>query len=199
MLKDRPAPGGSGMLALGDPIFNVRKKEERPLPPGGLLVIGTAPGGNAAKAGLQADDVLLKYAGVELASLEALGKAIQGHANDQSIELTVWRDGKTNIRDVPPGRLGVILAKDPAPQALAERRKTDALLLDTRGTDQDELPGTRVEVNNLALLFAKQATILVDSDASEQKLEELRVAGASEEFPLPPLRHPRRGQQCHVI
>jgi S1-C subfamily serine protease len=41
----------------------------------------------ATKAGLKAGDVLLKYAGIELASAEQLGKLMQENANAKSIEL----------------------------------------------------------------------------------------------------------------
>jgi tetratricopeptide (TPR) repeat protein len=177
-LKDRPAPTSSGLLALGDPIFRpTQAKPEQPLPPGGLLITFVAPGGNADKGRLASGDVLLKYAGVDVNSIETLGKLIQEKAGAGAIELIVWRDGKTNVRDVPPGPLGIVLAKDLAPQALADRRKMDALLAQRSGDNLTELPGTRVELNNLAQMFAKESTILADSDASEQKLEELRQNG----------------------
>lgn len=178
--KDKPAAAGSSILALGDPIFTSASrpaKVDEPLPPGGLLILQVSANGNADKANVRAGDVLLKYAGVELASPEQLGKLIEEKANEKSIELTVWRDGKTLTRDAEPGKLGINLHKLHARAAIAERRRADATLVASRGPDLTELPGTRVEVNRLSQLFGQQATILVDGDASEQKLEELRQSG----------------------
>ena len=77
--------------------------------------------------------------------------------------------------------LGIVLDKRPAPEAIAERR-SDELILALRGPDLAELPGTRIELNNLAKLFGKNAIVLVDSDASEQKLEEMRTNGDLAKF-----------------
>jgi CHAT domain-containing protein len=172
------------MLALGDPVFaNLAKKKESPLPPGGLLITLAAADGNAARASLREGDVLLKYAGVAISTSEQLGRLIQEKAQSKSVELTVWRDGQTNIREVAAGALGIVVAGEPAPMALAERRKADELLASTRAGQQlAELPGTRAELNGLAGLFGTQATILIDSDASEQKLEDLRDKGDLAKF-----------------
>src|SRR5262249_42731320 len=82
---------------------------------------------------------------------------------------------------VPPGRLGVGLARDPAPVALRQRRETDALLRGVRGADPAPLPGTRREVEALARLFP-QADVLLGSDASEQRLEALARDGAVKQY-----------------
>ena len=47
-----------------------------PLPPGGLLITQVLPEGNAARARLQAGDVLVAYAGVYLTSAEQLGPLV---------------------------------------------------------------------------------------------------------------------------
>jgi CHAT domain-containing protein len=82
---------------------------------------------------------------------------------------------------VQPGKLGVVLADDPAPEALKKQRQFDQkLLASSRGGDWQPLPGTRVEVEALQKLFtaAKQpARLLTDSEASEQKLLELAQGG----------------------
>jgi hypothetical protein len=71
--------------------------------------------------------------------------------------------------------LGVVVAKDPAPIALAEKRKTDDMLPKVRGGNDgqwDQLPGTRVEAVALRQLCGKAKLtyrLLADSDASEQE------------------------------
>jgi CHAT domain-containing protein/Tfp pilus assembly protein PilF len=176
----QPRPSGPRMLlAIGDPFFTKtdRPKPTSDLPPGGLLITQVAPGGNAAKARLQARDVLVRYAGTELKTVEQLGQLIAAQAGAKTVGVTVWREGQgTAVRDLAPGRLGVVLAKEPALQAIAERRKTDLLLASLRGGDWAELPGTRVEIARLGKLFDSSATILADSAASEQTLEALRAS-----------------------
>ncbi len=169
------------LLALGDPVFDRERRAPKPpsaLPPGGLLIAQVVPGGAAAKARLQAGDVLLKYAGTALTTVEQLGQLIQANAGKPSVTIAVWREGqeRTATKDLPPGKLGVVLAKEPAPEAIASRRKADAMLLALRGGDRAELPGTRVELDRLARLFGPSAERLLDSDASEQRLEDLRAA-----------------------
>ena len=86
-----------------------------------------------------------------------------------------------------PGKLGVLLADEPAPEALANRRKLDRLLAQ-RGPDGQgwkELPGTRAEAQALARLFAagrQPVTLLADADASEPRLAELAHSGALGRF-----------------
>ena len=74
---------------------------------------------------------------------------------------SVTSEPNTTTRDLAPGKLGVVLAREPAPQAIAERRKTDQLLAALRGDKSwKELPGTRVELARLAQLFGKEVTVL---------------------------------------
>jgi tetratricopeptide (TPR) repeat protein len=180
--KDRATPAGDRVLALGDPIFTRpgdKPAAELPLPPGGLLIIQVAQGGAAANANLKPGDVLLKYGDAEVNDLKSLDAAMAAQADSKSIPLRVWRADadKPFTRDVAPGRLGVVLANDPAPVVLANRRKTDALLAALRGGNWADLPGTRVEVERLRKLFGDRTTVLTDSAASEQKLDALRKSG----------------------
>src|SRR5262249_42497041 len=104
-----------------------------------------------------------------------------------TVEVELWRDGNSLTRKVGPGKLGVLLADEPAPQALAHRRKFDRLLAQ-RGPDGEgwkELPGTRVEAEALCKLFAAQkqpVTLLADADAGEPKLAALAQSGALGRF-----------------
>jgi CHAT domain-containing protein/tetratricopeptide (TPR) repeat protein len=184
-LRQQPLPAG-GMLVLADPVFDrpgAKKPELPPLPPGGLLLTIVTPNGNAANARLQAGDVLLEYAGTELKTTADLNKLVQAHAGDKEIPVSVWRDGGKDDRMVGPGNLGIVLANDPAPIALAEKRKTDEMLARLRSGDDDgqwgQLPGTRVEAEALRRLCDKAKMpyrLLADSDASEQELDALAAS-----------------------
>jgi CHAT domain-containing protein len=187
-LKDRQPPRSTHLLAVGDPLFPPSKGASPPaeLPPGGLLIVQVVPGGNAAKARLQAGDVLVAYAGQELTSAEQLGKILTAKKNDKSIVVKVWREGQKKLaeRQLAPGLLGVALAKEPAREALTARRQTDQMLAKlTRGDDFTELPGTQVEIARLAALFdSKAVKTLTRADASEQRLDQLRQDGELKQF-----------------
>src|SRR5262249_17475187 len=113
-----------------------------------------------------------------------LDKALQVHAQDKEVALRVWRNGETQTRTAQPGKLGVVLAKDPAPKALAERRLFARQLAQARSADDGDwqpLPGTRVEGEALRRLFTAQkqdVQLLTDSQASEQALDALSRSGA---------------------
>jgi CHAT domain-containing protein len=80
---------------------------------------------------------------------------------------------------VPPGPVGIVFARDPAPVALAQRRRIEEQTA-RRGGDWKELPGTRYEVQRLAQLFQDHkvpARVLLDTQASEQNLAELARSG----------------------
>jgi tetratricopeptide (TPR) repeat protein len=181
-LKTQPAVKGTGLLALGDPIFETvpAKTKDKPLPQGGVLLTLVQPGSNAAQSHLRPDDVLLKYGDRDLATAKDLQDAIASSDGKVDVLVQVWRDGKVFSRRVHPGKLGVVLATEPAPKALAERYRLDRRL-SSRGGDDGwrPLPGTRVEVESLRRLCAAEPKplVLLDSEASEQKLDALAVSG----------------------
>jgi CHAT domain-containing protein/tetratricopeptide (TPR) repeat protein len=181
-LQARARSGGTRLLAVGDPTFPPAQTAPPPtaLPPGGLLITQVVPDGNAAQARLQAGDVLVAYAGEDLTSAEQLGKLVAAKAKEKSVVVRVWREGQAQLaeRELAPGRLGVVLAKEPAREAITARRQTDQLLAKlTRGDDYAELPGTQVELARLATLFdAKSVTTLTRADATEARLDALRQA-----------------------
>jgi CHAT domain-containing protein len=94
----------------------------------------------------------------------------------------VWRGGETFTAEVAPGPLDVALAREPAPEAIARRRRLEAELAAGRGDgDWKALPGTRAEVEAIDGRFkqaGQSATLLTDSEASEQRLAELAAGGA---------------------
>ncbi len=80
------------------------------------------------------------------------------------------------LKDKPaPAGKSLLAVGDPIFRREPAGQKDD--LLSGGSPNLAELPGTRVELNNLTKLFGNDATILVDSDASEQKLEEMREKG----------------------
>jgi tetratricopeptide (TPR) repeat protein len=174
----QPAVASTGLLTVGDPVFTppAARGNPQPLPPGGLLLTLVEPGSNAAESRLRPNDVLLKYGDVVLKTPADLPAAVKAAGAGADIPLQVWRDGATLERKVRPGKLGVVVAGEPAPQALAERYQFDRRL-SSRGGDDDwtALPGTRVEVESLHRLFGDRPRpkLLLDSEASEENLDEL--------------------------
>jgi tetratricopeptide (TPR) repeat protein len=187
-LKGRERVGGAGVLAVGDPLLPPVKEAAPPtaLPPGGLLITQVVPDSAAAQARLRPGDVLVAYAGADLTSVEQLGKLIAASAAEKSVVAKVWREGQERLaeRELPPGRLGVALAKEPAREAITARRQTDQMIHKaTRGDDYAELPGTEVELASLAALFdSKSVTKLTRAEASEERLDELRKAGELKKY-----------------
>jgi hypothetical protein len=170
------------LLALGDPTFTTPQAPPAPEPPGhGLLVLQVLPGGNADKAGVRPDDVLLEYAGTKLTSRDDLKLRAEGGP----VPVRLWRGGKDRSLEVAPGKLGVVLDNEPAPAALKRRRELDKLLASTRGPVPKALPGTRREVEALAGLLPKdKVQLLLGSDASEQRLDQLAAAGQLKDYRL---------------
>jgi tetratricopeptide (TPR) repeat protein len=187
-LKDREPPHGTELLAVGDPVFSPANVSTQlvALPPGGLLVTQVIPDGNADKSHLRAGDVLVSYAGEYLTSVEQFRTLVAAQAGAKAVVVKVWREGQSKVaeRELAPGTLGVMLAKEPAREAIAARRQSDQMLAQlTRGEEYAELPGTQVEIARLAGLFdAKAVTTLTRTDASEQRLDELRKAGQLKKF-----------------
>jgi tetratricopeptide (TPR) repeat protein len=188
-LSQRDPASKAGLLALGDPEFKrpgeeLKTKPSVDLPSGGLLITMVVPRGAAAKAELKPGDVLVRYGDTELNSVEQLTAAIQAGTTAKEVPISVWREGEKEpfARSVPPGRLGVGLNREPARDAIASRRQTDAILASLRGGDWKELPGTRAEITQLSKLFGDETTALLDSQASEQALDELRRRGDLSQF-----------------
>ena len=130
--------------------------------------------------------MLVAYGNEELTSVEQLGKLVALQANAKTIAVECVARGPKELadRELAPGKLGVVFAKEPAREAIAARRQADQMLAKfSRGDSYAELPGTQVEIARLAELFdAKAVTTLTRADASEERLDELRKAGALKQF-----------------
>lgn len=184
-LKNTPVPTGNRLLALGDAIYELEKtKPSEALPPGGLLITQVLPKSAGANANLRPGDVLISYGGTTLKDLDSLKEAIAANEKKTGIPVRYWNERTASVVEtqIEPGRLGVVLDPAPAPEAIASRRKTEAMLASLRGGEWNDLPGTRVETSRLQQLFGNTATILTDSDASEQSLETLRKSGELSKF-----------------
>jgi hypothetical protein len=170
------------LLALGDPAFSTPQAPPAPEPPGhGLLVVQVLPGGNADRAGVRPDDVLLDYAGTKLTGRDDL----KLRADGGPVPVRLWRGGKERSLEVAAGKLGIVVDTEPAPAALKRRRELDRLLASTRGPAPRPLPGTRREVQTLAALLPKdKVRLLLGSDASEQRLDQLAAAGKLKDYRL---------------
>jgi hypothetical protein len=160
------------LLALGDPVFQRHRRAEPQAPKQGLLLRQVLPGGNAARAGLCAGDVLLVYNGVRLFSssdlIAPVGSAV--------VKGRAWRDGETFAVRLQPGPLGVRIDDRPVARALAAWREGETLI---RGSEEKfaRLPGTRYEVEAIARLLGGKPMRLRGSDASEQEIDRLIKAG----------------------
>jgi CHAT domain-containing protein len=98
------------------------------------------------------------------------------------VPVLVWREGKSLQRPlfVRPGKLGVVLASKPAPEALAEQRRLDRRLASRSSEDGQwpRLPGTHFEVAALERLFDPESShVFLRSQASEQHLDALAQSG----------------------
>ncbi|MGO9920777.1 MAG: CHAT domain-containing protein [Isosphaeraceae bacterium] len=181
-LREQSRPDGhSGLLALGDPVYEPPDKSSEPKPPPdhGLLVNAVVRGSNAAKHGLKDGNVLLAYNGQTLNKKDDLKVVAEG---DKLVTALVWRDGRSSRQDLAPGELGVMIDPQPAPVAIAEQRKLQQVLVEARSGAETfvPLPGTRYEVEALARLFKsddRPTRLLLATDASESELEGLAASG----------------------
>jgi tetratricopeptide (TPR) repeat protein len=181
--------GPPSLLALGDPVFARPQTDPVPLPAppaqGGLITL-VAPGSHASRGGLEPGDVLLRYAGTPLSGPDDLAPALQkvSQAGGQTaVPVQVWRAGRKLELTVPVGPLGVRLHPKPAPAAVAARRADDELVRSPRGKAWAPLPGTGLEVEAIAKLFAAPHKLtLVGSQASEQRLDHLAAGGDLRRF-----------------
>jgi CHAT domain-containing protein len=181
-LREQPRPDRhAGLLALGDPSFerSDRPNQPKPLPDHGLLVNLVAPGSNAKIHDVKAGDVLLAYNGTALHKREDFKTVPEP---GRSVPVEVWREGRVIPRALAAGKLGVVLDPRPAPQAIAEQRKLQQILIAARSGDGDfdPLPGTRFQVEALTRLFQandRPIRALFGAGASEPELDRLAASG----------------------
>jgi CHAT domain-containing protein len=94
----------------------------------------------------------------------------------------VWRDGQVLRRELAPGKLGVVFDARPAPEAIADQRQNQQVLVVARSGEErlTPLPGTRQEVEALARLFQavdRPIRTLLGAQASEPEMDQLASTG----------------------
>ena len=181
-LREQPRPDRhAGLLALGDPVYERPDKssEPKPLPDHGLLV-------NVVAARLQRRDPRPEAGGC-LARLQR--QCAEQEGRPQGRRRGRQADRRRGLarrpvvpRELAPGKLGVVLDPRPAPEAIAENRAINKVLVAARSGDEDfaPLPGTRYEVEALAQLFKsddRPTRTLLGADASEPELDRLAASG----------------------
>jgi hypothetical protein len=77
----------------------------------GLLVIQTVRGGQAEARGIKPGDIIVRYAGESVSTLEQLLARIADHAKERRVTIQIVRDGKMRHVTVPSGPLGVRTAR----------------------------------------------------------------------------------------
>jgi len=180
-LREQPRPDShSGLLALGDPVYERARTSSEPKPPPdhGLLVNAVVRGSNAASHGLKDGDVLLAYNGQVLKKKDDLTVVAEG---DKPIAVEIWRDGRSSRQELAPGKLGAFIDARPAREALVDQRNLEQVLVAARsgGEKFSPLPGTRLEVEALAQLFksdGRPTKALLAADASEPELDRLAAS-----------------------
>jgi tetratricopeptide (TPR) repeat protein len=186
-LREQPRPDrDSGLLALGDPVFQEHGKSSDParVPDHGLLVNVVVRGSNAASHGLKQGDVLLAYNGQALTKKDDLKVISEG---DKPVTVEIWSNGRSSRRELAPGKLGVVLDPRPAPVAIVEARKLQQVLTVARSGDNHfaSLPGTRQEVETLARLFAsadRPVKALLGTNACEPEIDRIATSGELARF-----------------
>jgi tetratricopeptide (TPR) repeat protein len=174
------------LLAVGDPVFRASEKGVAyagPAPKHGIFIMKVLPGSNAAKNGLKAEDILLRYGDVKLEGPADLARAVKAQMPHAAVAVTLWRAGKTFAVNMPAGALGVQINLQPAGQVVLAQRDADRIIRASRGDGYNPLPGSRAEVEAIARLLPQQATLkLLGSEASEQNLADFASRGELKKY-----------------
>ena len=112
---------------IGVKIQNVDREQARALGLqriGGALVNQVTPGSSADKAGVQVGDVILGFAGHDIAMSADLPPLVGSSKPGSKADLTIWRNGKTmtlpvTVGELPADRDALAGARTTAPAAVA--------------------------------------------------------------------------------
>jgi serine protease Do len=81
--------------------------------PAGALVAALTPDSPAERAGIRTGDVILSFAGKEIADSRELARVVAQHPADSEAAVRLWRDGAEQTLDVVTGQ-------QPSPERMAE-------------------------------------------------------------------------------
>jgi len=123
--------------------------------PKGAYVQSVVKGGPADKAGIKADDIILKFEGVDIKSRDQLTAIIASYAPDKQVDVSVWRDGATKV---VPVSLGERPAEDQLAETVDQGAKAEKL-----GIGVQDLTSQLAEEYNLG---DEQGVLIVDIEAN---------------------------------
>lgn len=136
--RGRPIRGYLGVRMAADP----RIKELVGYQGDGAVILGVSADSPAEQAGLQPKDVVTRYDGEAIESLQQLITLVQRTRVGREVEIEVWRDGRvfitrTKIVESQPGAEGSLTPRLPAGRSPGEVVK--AAGLDVRNLDRASL------------------------------------------------------------
>ncbi len=201
------------LLAVGNP----RGEDAAPLPPEqGTLVAQVNDGGEGARIGLRAGDVLTAYDGKELIDATTLSEVRkqltadieEGTRKLEPVALRVWRAGTTLDLTVNPGLLGIQVGQGKARSAWEAAQSSDTkLALVTRKGDLERLGklpplrGAVAEVQAVARTFAEPARVrtLFGADAKEATVRDLAAQSRFVHFACHGIAEEYAGQSLSML
>ena len=163
----------------------------------GALISGVTPGGPAEKAGLKAGDVVLRFDGEPVKSVKELRHRVAGTSPGKTVEVEIWREGKTRTVEVK------IELLDAEALAAARRGRPDELGL-TVGPLPNDLARTLRREGEQGVLVR---TVTPGSAAARQDIRpgdvilrvDGRAVGSAADFAAAVKRHDRsKGLRMHV-
>jgi S1-C subfamily serine protease len=90
----------SGRAALGVTARTVLDDGYRPA---GVAVVSVTDGGGAAKAGIEAGDIITRFGAADVTTMQSLSQALAGKKPGDRVPVTYTRDGATERADVTLG------------------------------------------------------------------------------------------------
>jgi serine protease Do len=112
LIAGQPVIRGYLGVYIGDVVPDIAKQFKYS-GTGGALVNEITPDSSAAKAGLQAGDIITEYEGQPVANANDLRSRVAGTKPDTEAKLKVWREGKEETLTVKLGNLETAVAAVP--------------------------------------------------------------------------------------
>jgi S1-C subfamily serine protease len=91
-------PGVRGWLGINVSSVDAQNAARLSLrSPRGAVIVELSPGGPAALAGLQVDDVVVSINGADISDARAFATTVAGFAPDASLHIKIWRKSKEQV------------------------------------------------------------------------------------------------------